>query len=95
MRKRCKSRQTTTVDTMSVAIAEWFGTTQKFSAFDIRMKTNSLTQGEIRGAINHMHNSGLLLREGVNESNGHGLWRLSTRGLVRASVAARRIECKI
>jgi hypothetical protein len=94
LRKRSKSRQTAAVDLLSIELAKWFGTTVKFTTIDIRIKTKvKLTPGEIRGAINHMHNSGLLLRRGVSKGNGYGLWMLTTRGLIRANRAAWRIEC--
>lgn len=93
-RKRSKSRQTETVDTLSIELAKWFGTAKKFTSRDIRTQTTvKLTPGEIRGAINHMHNAGLLLRRGVSPSTGYGLWSLSTRGLIRATRAAWRKEC--
>lgn len=94
MRKRSKSRQTATVDKLSIELAKWFGTNIKFTTADIRVKTKvNLTPGEIRGAINHMHNSGLLFRRGVDPITGYGQWMLTTRGLIRANRAAWRIEC--
>lgn len=93
-RRRCKSRQTDTIDRLTMALAETFGSTIKFTTQDIRSKTTvGLTLGEIRGAITRMHNEGLLLRMGVSPVTGYGLWMLSTRGLIRATRAAWRAEC--
>jgi len=93
-RNRSKSRQTATVDKLSIELSKYFGTTVKFTTYDIRTKTQvKLTPGEIRGAINHMHNSGLLFRRGVDPVTGYGMWMLTTRGEIRANRAAWRIEC--
>lgn len=92
-RKRSRSKQTTTVDILSIELAKWFGTRIKFTSWDIRMKARvNLTPGEIRGAINHMHNSGLLFRKGTNQETGYGEWSLTQRGLIRANRAAMRAE---
>lgn len=95
-RRKSKSRQTSTIDKLTIALSRRFGSNEKFTTRDIRLKTSvDLTLGEIRGAMTRMHNEGLLLRRGVSPITGYGLWMLSTRGLIRANRAAWREECRI
>jgi hypothetical protein len=93
-RPRIRSRRTDVIDQLSIQLAKWFGTTIKFTSYDIRTKTKvTLSQGEIRGAINHMHYAGLILRHGTNSETGYGEWILTTRGMIRASRAENRVRC--
>lgn len=93
-KRRVKSKQTIVIDVLSVELSRWFGTKIKFTTADIRTKTEvKLTPGEIRGAINHMKNSGMLYRRGTCRETGYGEWMLTKRGIVRANKALERMEC--
>jgi hypothetical protein len=93
-RPRIRARRTDAIDHLSIELAKYFGTTIKFTSYDIRTKTQvNLSQGEIRGAINHMHYSGLILRHGTSPETGYGEWLLTTRGMIRASRAESRARC--
>ena len=83
-----RSRQRTVVDALSIELAEYFGTTIRFTAIDIRREVKfEFTPGELRGALNYMRKSGLLYKCGTCKKTGHYKWLMTSSGVVHATRA--------
>lgn len=77
-----RSKRNANIDRLSAEIARKFGKSQ-WTTIDLKRYKIQISGG----AISYMHNNGLLRHHHFVQRNGHHIWSLTIKGLLRANRA--------